>query len=95
MERPPLGLANPDCTAVELDGRVSLHRPGAGTVHTLNESASSVWRLLDGRRTLDEVVGELVDAYGASFEVVKGEVLTIVADLTHSGLVLQVHESRT
>lgn len=52
----------------------------------LSASASSVWSLLDGTRTVSEVVARLADEYGTEPVRLQAEVEQVVAALAGSGL---------
>ena len=56
-----------DADAVVFDERTA-------TVHRLNISASAVWVLVDGRRTVKEIVAELADAFSIGAQVLRPEV---------------------
>lgn len=86
MHGRPLGLRRSDCTSVVLDGRVSVHSPETRAVHTLDRTATSVWHLLDGRRTLDEVVDEVAVGRTSPRADVEADVLSAVTALRHHGL---------
>jgi len=43
----------------ELDGHLTLYDPDCNEVHSLNETAGAIWRLLDGGHDLDTVVDGL------------------------------------
>ena len=47
----------------EMDGQVLLYRVGAHKAVHLNDSAALIWKLCDGSRTLNDVIGVLGDAY--------------------------------
>jgi hypothetical protein len=76
---------------IELDGRFSIYSPDTCTVYTLSHSASAVWSLLDGRRTLDEVVTCLAETYGTDPSVLRTDVGRLVADFVEDRM-LESHE---
>lgn len=71
---------------MELDGCFSVYSPTTQAVHMLSASASSVWSLLDGTRTVSEVVTRLADEYGTEPMRLQAEVEQVVAALARSGL---------
>jgi hypothetical protein len=47
----------------ELGDECMLHDGRNGSVHIINATAAFVWGLCDGRRTVDEIVSAVADAY--------------------------------
>lgn len=81
---------HPGAVSQELDGEVLLLHPDRAEVLHLNGSGTSVWAALEVRATADEVVGLVAQAYGVSPEVVRSDVLRLLADLSARGLVRPV-----
>lgn len=79
---PPIGTAS----EVELDGRISVYAPAVGEVLSLNDTASDIWRLCDGMRSLDEIVSALADAYRVSTEAIYDEVEAVLRRFLLAGL---------
>lgn len=84
-ESPIIGRPAPDVTAVEIDGRIALFTPSSGQVAVLNESASLVWSLCDGRRTEAGLVTEVVALTGAPVAEVGRDIATILHRLHSLG----------
>lgn len=80
-----LGPRTSDCTEIELDGCVSVHCPRTGEVQLLDASATAVWRLLDGTRTLSEVVAELHRVTDADSAQLRADVQGLVDRLRRAG----------
>jgi hypothetical protein len=63
------------------------------SIYTLNEVGTSIWQLLDGRRSVSEVV----DSIAGEYEVPRSEAETDVSEfldsLSQAGLVRSVGES--
>lgn len=72
---------------MDIDGRVSAYAPGAEEVVFLNETASQVWRLLDGTRDLDELVREISTGYDVQPADIKDDVARTVQSLVEAGLI--------
>ena len=47
----------------ELDGQFLLYHPSNTRILSFNETASLVWRLCDGQRTIGEIIDILVSAF--------------------------------
>ncbi len=79
--------------AREIEGEVILVplRGGVGNADeellTLNETGKAVWRSLDGRRTLADVVDVLAGAFDVPRRELEADVLGFVAELLQRGIV--------
>jgi pyrroloquinoline quinone biosynthesis protein D len=58
----------------EMDGQVLLYRVGAHKAVHLNDSAALIWKLCDGSRTLNDVIGVLSDTYPDMREAIAADV---------------------
>src|SRR5687767_14216255 len=58
-------------------------------VYTLSPVAARIWLLLDGTRSIDEVVSALCDEYDVTREQAAADVAELVSDLEGVSLVLQ------
>ncbi|WP_336921864.1 PqqD family protein [Aquipuribacter sp. SD81] len=72
---------------VELDGVVAVYASRTEEVLVLSETASAVWRLLDGRRDEPAVVARLAEDYGVAAEVVAPDVAAVLAAWRDKGVV--------
>ncbi|NED95107.1 PqqD family protein [Phytoactinopolyspora alkaliphila] len=66
---------------MEIDGDVTLFHAETQEALVLNATASDVWRLLDGERSVDEIVKALAPAYAADAVVVRAGVESALAQL--------------
>ena len=71
----------------ELDGHVTLYDPDRNEVHSLNETAGAIWRLLDGGHDLDAVVDALAREYAVDADAIRPHVEQTVATFVAHGLV--------
>ena len=53
----------PDYRLAKLDNEVLLYHPARATVLYLNETASLIWKLCDGKRTTAEIAELIKDAF--------------------------------
>jgi hypothetical protein len=60
------------------------------SVFTLNAIAARIWTLLDGKRTVDEVIEELSREYDAAPDVIRADVAELLAALEEGKLVSRV-----
>lgn len=84
-----IGPPVPGVTSLEIDGRVVALPPGGPEVMFFNDTASAVWRLADGTRTFDELVGELAQAYSADVATIAADVRRILDDFARAGLMTE------
>ncbi|SEF17199.1 PqqD family protein [Jiangella alba] len=70
---PPLSRAHA-VRELDVDGAVTLFHEPTQTALVLNETASDVWRLLDGRRTVADIVDELAQVYAADAGTIRSGV---------------------
>ena len=54
---------------------------------TFNEVGAEVFTMLDGTNSVDEIVEEISKKYDAPFEIVKEDVLNLIAKMKAQGLV--------
>lgn len=71
----------------EVGGCVVLLPPDQTQVLVLNETASDVWRLVDGDLTLSDIVSLLARAYGVEPLAICDEVASTIRRFEENGLV--------
>lgn len=73
--------------AVEVMGdEVVVYDPASDHVHYLSDTAAVIWQLCDGRRTVDEIVELLREAYPDSSDKIPQDVKATVASMIESHL---------
>ena len=75
-----------DVFSVEIDGDTVIYDPKLERSHVLNSTAALIWELLDGATALDQLAGELAEAFGVGRDTVLADVVTLVGELTELGL---------
>lgn len=75
-----------DVGTVALDRDAVLVDPPAGRAHALNPSGALVWQCLDGDETLQALIDDLADAFGADRATVAADVVALARDLARLGL---------
>ena len=73
----------------ELDGHLTVYDPDRNEVHSLNESASDIWRLLDGDSDLDHIVSLLASSYACDADEIRPLVEQTVATFVAHGLIAE------
>ena len=69
-----------------VDGEAVIYDPEADALHHLEATASAVWALLDGRRSVRSIAADLADVYGAAAESVRRDVHGLINILRDRGL---------
>lgn len=69
-----------------------LFDPDSGSVRILNQTATAIWKLLDGRRTLSEVVEALKEQFAEMDANAEDQVLALVGELYRVGAIGTITE---
>jgi hypothetical protein len=81
--------------AREIEGELIIVPLAAGIgdledeLYTLNDSGKAVWALLDGGRSLKQVVQALSDEYEAPLEEIEQDVLGLVGELARRRILVE------
>jgi hypothetical protein len=59
------------------------------SIYTLNSVAQEIWELLDGKRTVAEIVGRLVEQFEVQPEVLAADVTRVIEEMHEEGLIRQ------
>ena len=73
----------------DIGNELSLYDPSTERVVILNQTASDVWRLLDGHTSIERVVDLLAKVYGTDAKSIRGDVESVLAKFEEEGLVEQ------
>lgn len=88
MTAASLAYRHPADLVVEDTGdELLLHRPGVDSIYYLNGTAALVWRLCDGERGLDEIIGLLTAAYPEEADSVRAQVPEVMDNLVENRVV--------
>ena len=80
---------NTDLVAGEVvDGEAVIINLGNGMYYTMDKVGAEVWQLIERRRCMQEMAGEIAARYGVARETVLGDLGAVVAELVAEGLVL-------
>ncbi len=64
----------PDFRLEEIDGELLLYHPAQTTIMYCNATASFIWQLCDGKRTVEEIAILLAAAFEQNLETITAEV---------------------
>lgn len=85
-----------DVVAREIEGDLIIVPVTAGIgdaedeLYALNETGKDIWNKLDGRRSLSDVIRELVHEYAADESVIGNDVVGLVEELARRKIVVSV-----
>lgn len=82
-----VGPASSHVLETEIDDDVSLYDPSTEQVTVLNGTASDIWRLVDGTRTVAEITDLLASSYGVERSAIADDVRKTIGELTRAGLI--------
>lgn len=85
VEGPVAPRPAPELVAVDVDGELLLLDPRTDGLHQLDRLGSIIWQVLDGEATVDELVGDLADAFEAEPGQVRLDLGELLADLRRAG----------
>jgi hypothetical protein len=77
--------SKPDFRLEEIDGELLLYHPAQTTILYCNTSASLIWQLCDGRRTIEEIINLLAAAFEQEPETVSNEVTATIDLFCNAG----------
>ena len=86
---------NPILAWRELDGEIVIISPNNSVLHELNETASFVWKQLDGRRSGAEIATSLAVQYDVKAEDALGDIETLVEELASRQLLVPADNPST
>ena len=66
-----------ECILVPIRSRAQ----DARSIYVLNETGAALWKRIDGRRTLEDILREFLDEYDVTPERLAQDVVTLVDDL--------------
>jgi pyrroloquinoline quinone biosynthesis protein D len=71
-----------------IDDEVVLMNIDSGSFHALKGTGLAIWKLIDGERSTDAIMQELVARYTVKPEQCAAEVATFTAQLTKAGFIV-------
>ena len=71
---------------LDIEGEITLYDGSSQAAVVLNSTASDVWRLLDGQRSIDDIVALLRIAYDTDLDTLRMDVRRTVEELRRHDL---------
>ncbi|MGH9747011.1 MAG: PqqD family protein [Candidatus Acidiferrales bacterium] len=79
---------NPKLAWREIDGEAVIISPDDSHVHELNETASVIWKLADGKHSADQIAAAVAAGYDVPVEVAQADVRELIEVLEAKGLLM-------
>lgn len=79
-------LHNPMLAWREIEGEVVIISPEESMLHELNQTASFIWKQLDGKRTMEEIARLLAQEFEVPVEQALADTEELVAQLQEKQL---------
>jgi hypothetical protein len=70
-----------------LDDEIVVLDMEEGAYFTLNEVSAEIWKLIDGKRTISEIINAVHEVYEADYEMVKEDAIRIISDFSRKYLI--------
>jgi len=79
-----------NCILEEMEGEALIYNPSAATTLHLNPPSVMVWHMLDGERSVLDLVEMLKDAFPEQAEQIEKDVLDVVTDMVNQRVIVEV-----
>ncbi|MEM7358856.1 MAG: PqqD family peptide modification chaperone [Pseudomonadota bacterium] len=80
-----------ECLLEDMDGELLLYNPATAVTLHLNGPSAIIWKLLDGQRSVADIIDVVKEAYPEQSEQIDDDVSDVVKDL-HERQVLELVE---
>ena len=81
----PISSPAKSIVVTEIDGDLALYDPRRERVLMLNHTASAIWCLIDGTKTIDGLAESLATAFDLDPESIREEVISTVERFANEG----------
>ena len=78
-----------DCLLEDMDGEMLLYNPENATTLHLNGPSIVVWELCDGKRSVQDIIDMVMEAYPDQSDQISNDVQSVIKDLS-SRTVLEI-----
>ncbi len=88
-------MRNPDIVYREIAGEFILvpihHKAGeADSIYVLNETGTRIWELVDGKRTLADIIGMITEEFDIDDRTLAGDLFEYIGEMVTSGTLQEV-----
>ncbi|MGA2781889.1 MAG: PqqD family protein [Smithella sp.] len=90
-------MPSEDVVAREIEGDMIIVPLVAGIgnaddeLYTLNETGKAIWKKIDGQRSLENILAELIDEFSSPAGEIKADVLGFAAEMVRRGILTIKH----
>ncbi len=86
MNKSDIPVIAGDYRLEEFDGELLLYHPATTRTLHMNDSATLIWNLCNGKRTIQDIVATLAEAYPESVESIENDVMQTIKNLSDNGV---------
>lgn len=80
-------VANQDVIGKFIDGELLLIHPNHGKVRVVNTVGGRIWELINGVRTIKDIIIQLVSEYQVEYEQAEKDTLAFLISMREIGLI--------
>lgn len=62
-------------------------------MYSLNRTGSAVWKKLDGKSSIENILHELVEEFDSEFNLLKNDIIELMEDLLKKELIFEIQKS--
>lgn len=73
----------------EMEGRALVITPQKSAVHELNDTATFVWKKINGQTTARAIIVDLCEDFDVNPEEAQNDVLPLIREMKEKGLILE------
>ena len=87
-------IRSDDIVSREIEGELLIVPIASGIgdmedeLYTLNDTGREIWNLIDGKRTIKDIVNELTNDYSAPYDEISRDVLGITGELINRKILI-------
>jgi len=86
--------ARSDLVVLELDDELIVYDAAERSLHHLNATATLVWKLCDGTRSVAVIIATIAETAAVDVELVEADVVDLIAGLRTASLLVDEERSR-
>ncbi|MDH3693115.1 MAG: pyrroloquinoline quinone biosynthesis peptide chaperone PqqD [Gammaproteobacteria bacterium] len=86
MNKEKIPVAATDYRLEDFDGELLLYHPASTRTIHLNDSASIIWHLCDGKSSIQDIVDTIAEAYPESTDNIEKDVIQALNRLVEQGV---------
>ncbi|MGH1542565.1 MAG: pyrroloquinoline quinone biosynthesis peptide chaperone PqqD [Arenicella sp.] len=83
-----------NCLLEEMDDDILLYNPGNATTLHLNESSALIWKLLDGERSLGDIIDLLQEQYPEAAQEIEKDVFELAEQMVEKQVVTLMYSRK-